>query len=158
MAGPSVEIASLSACRSQANARRWGRRAQYQVWNFSYTVLRVRSKKWMSRFMIGPAGADPPERVPIKITRHARAQRRSPHGATAPSLASRATAGSARASPPKRGARRRKRNAGTPVPDYAATNYLKRSKTWRPARAGMTEHRVGGVQPPSRHDRASHSP
>jgi hypothetical protein len=90
MAGPSVEIVSLSACRSQANARRWGRRAQYQEWNFSYTVLRVRSKKWMSRFMIGPAGACPDKNHALS---HARAQRRSPHGA--------------------------QRNAGTPVPDYA---------------------------------------
>src|SRR5712672_554828 len=113
MAGPSVEFASLSACRSQATARRWGRRAQYQVWNFSYTVLRVRSKKWASRIKIGPAGACSDKNHALS---HARAQGRSPHGATAPSLASRATAGSARASPPKRGARRRKRNAGTPVP------------------------------------------
>jgi len=31
----------------------FGRRAQLQLWIFSYTVLRARSKKWVSRLKIG---------------------------------------------------------------------------------------------------------
>src|ERR1700704_4205765 len=114
MAGPSVEIASLSACRSQANARRWGRRAQYQLWNFSYTVLRVRSKKWASRIKIGPAGTCPDKNHGLS---HARAQRGSPAWSDR-AFARFASYGGFRESESAE-ARRRKRNAGTPVPDYA---------------------------------------
>jgi hypothetical protein len=31
------------------------RRAQFKLWIFSYTILPVTSKKWVSRIMIGPA-------------------------------------------------------------------------------------------------------
>ena len=46
---------------------------------------------------------------------------RSPDEPPAPSLTSRATAGSGRASPPKRGARRRKATSGATAPGYRAS-------------------------------------
>ena len=44
-------------CRSHANARRCGRRAQFQLWIFSYTVWARSSKKWVSRVMLSAVAA-----------------------------------------------------------------------------------------------------
>src|ERR1700687_1770241 len=41
---------------AHANARRFGRRAQFQLWIFSYHIAGWRSKKWLSRVKIGPGG------------------------------------------------------------------------------------------------------
>src|SRR5712672_1663627 len=45
------------AWRSHANARRGGRRAQFQLWIFSYTVWPRPSKKWVSRVMLSAVPA-----------------------------------------------------------------------------------------------------
>jgi hypothetical protein len=37
------------------------RRAQFQLWIFSYTLLRARSKKWVSRIKIGRGAIAPNE-------------------------------------------------------------------------------------------------
>ena len=42
---------------SHANARRCGRRAQFQLWIFSYTVWARSSKKWVSRVMLSAVAA-----------------------------------------------------------------------------------------------------